>query len=300
MSEENTDRFVLHLEGSRARRGILLQDLEDFIDGFLKALRGHDRALRGEAATKAGHPERRDQLVTAFRLVDYRQGSAILTIEPAIEDLEEDNLDLDVEALPSTNLASLLESARRAEPLNPEVARSLEAARRHLGDDGRFQIRRVDEAHDLAPVIFDAEAIRGAATPRQAPFAGPVTVSGRLHAIDLEPGRVQIRAVDGADWRCTYAEEMEPDVTALLGALVWARGTGRKIDARRGEISIDVVREVAYAEESPLFTRERVPIDRLMAEQGITGPQGLASLADPGWDDDDPSCQAFLATLLDE
>lgn len=300
MSAGSTERFVLRLEGSRARDGILLQGLKDFAEDFLRALRWHDRASRGETIAKSGHPARRDELLTAFRIVGYEIGSAILTIEPAIDNLGDESLDVAAATLPASNMASLLACAQGREPLDPDVARALDDARRHLGNDGRFHVGPVDGA-DRAPfVTFDAKTIPAMATPQQPVNTGPVTVSGRLHAIDIEPDRVQIRAADGADWRCTYPEEEEARVKALLGGIVVARGIGRRTDGRRGEIAIETIKAIPYAEETPLFTRERVPIERLMVDQHIEGPQGLASLVDPGWDDDDPASQAFLAAVLDQ
>lgn len=74
---------MLHLEGAKAARGLSLADLRAFVGHFIGALRGYDRVRRAEPARKAGHPERRSVRVAAFRLVEFRTGSAVATLESA-------------------------------------------------------------------------------------------------------------------------------------------------------------------------------------------------------------------------
>lgn len=47
------------------------------------------------------------------------------------------------------------------------------------------------------------------------------------------------------------------------------------------------------------FTATPVPIDALMKRQGISGPQGLATFADPEWEFDDES-ERFLEAIFTE
>jgi hypothetical protein len=56
---KNEKQITLTINGARAQRGVSLADFESFIDSFLAALRGYDRAGRGEATRKSGHPDRR-------------------------------------------------------------------------------------------------------------------------------------------------------------------------------------------------------------------------------------------------
>ena len=82
MTSENNTQITLRLGGSRAEHGVSLTDFENFIDSFLAALRDYDRGRRGEPMRKSGHPDRRAEAVTAFRLVRFAPGSGIATIEP--------------------------------------------------------------------------------------------------------------------------------------------------------------------------------------------------------------------------
>jgi hypothetical protein len=50
-------------------------------------------------------------------------------------------------------------------------------------------------------------------------------------------------------------------------------------------MTIDRIEAVEQGEQSMLFTNEPMPDAELLARQGISAPQGLASLADPEWDD---------------
>lgn len=300
VSDGGSERFVLRLEGSRASHGILLRGLEEFIDDFLQALRRYDRASRGDEPSRGGRPERRDELVTAFRLVAYEIGSAVVTIEPAIDDLDaEEGLPVDAATLPASNLESLLGRVRKGEHVAREVAESLESARRRLGDDGRFQVSTADRP-TRDPVRFDEPTIRRLTPqPPTTADAESLTISGRLHAIDLEPERVLIRAADGTDWRCDYRPALEATVTLLIGGVVVARGEGRRRGPRSGDLRMESVQAVEVTEQTTLFTMESTPFERLMGQQAIDGPQGLDALADPMWDEDDDSTQAFVEALID-
>ncbi len=48
-----------------------------------------------------------------------------------------------------------------------------------------------------------------------------------------------------------------------------------------------------------LFTRRPVPLEQLMESQGIHGPQGLSTFADPEWESDDQS-RRFLEAIFAE
>jgi hypothetical protein len=76
MTENDDDEITLTIRGARAERGVSLSDFESFIDNFLAALRGYDRAGRGEATRKSRHPDKRAEAVTPFRLVGFQTGMA--------------------------------------------------------------------------------------------------------------------------------------------------------------------------------------------------------------------------------
>jgi hypothetical protein len=50
--------------------------------------------------------------------------------------------------------------------------------------------------------------------------------------------------------------------------------------------------------QDALFTVETIPIAQLQQQQGVDGPQGLASLTDR-WPDDDDEALRFLKATLD-
>ncbi|MHB1538384.1 MAG: hypothetical protein ACYCUM_07455 [Solirubrobacteraceae bacterium] len=64
---------------------------------------------------------------------------------------------------------------------------------------------------------------------------------------------------------------------------------------QRGSMTIERIEPVEQGAQSPLFTDEPIADAMLLASQGISGPQGLAQLADPEWDDATDS--AYLAAL---
>jgi hypothetical protein len=111
-------------------------------------------------------------------------------------------------------------------------------------------------------------------------------VSGRLHLLDVEPDKLAIRTSSGVDWTCKYPEELEPTVKRLVGQIVWAEGTGKLTGTLRGTMAIARVDALDQGEQTVLFTTEPTPEAVLLAGQDISGPQGLASLSDPEWDDE--------------
>jgi hypothetical protein len=111
----NDKQITLTIKGARAQHGVSLSDFESFIDSFLAALRDYDRAGRGEATRKSGHPDRRAEAVTAFRLVGFQTGSGIATIEPESVEADEDQLpiaDVPLSFLTLTALADDLQARR--------------------------------------------------------------------------------------------------------------------------------------------------------------------------------------------
>jgi hypothetical protein len=115
---KNDKQITLTIKGARAQRGVSLSDFESFIDGFLAALSDYDRAGRGEATRKSGHPDRRAEAVTAFRLIGFQTGSGIATIEPELVAADDDQLPLADVPLSFLTLTALAEDlhARRNVP----------------------------------------------------------------------------------------------------------------------------------------------------------------------------------------
>jgi hypothetical protein len=63
---------------------------------------------------------------------------------------------------------------------------------------------------------------------------------------------------------------------------------------------LDVRRDaVPEFEQTSLFTGAPLALTELMRLQGVRGPQGLAALADPEWEDNEQS-DLFLEALLEK
>lgn len=293
---ENRTQITLTLEGSRAEHGVSLSDFETFIDSFLAALRDYDRARRGQPTRKSGHPERRAEAVTAFRLVRFAPGSGIATIEPEpFASTEDQPLPLDEVPLAVENLRALVDEIDAGGVVSEPIAEALGKACRSLGNDGSIAV-------DFPPHIrarqamIDLPRLERLGRVERAARQEVRSVSGRLHLLDVEPDKLAIRTSSGVDWTCRYPETLEPAVKRLVDRIVWAEGTGHLTSPLRGTMTIDRVEAVEQGEQSPLFTAEPTPDADLLARQGISVPQGLASLSDPGWDDG--ADDAYLEALI--
>lgn len=276
-----------------------LADFEGFIDKFLAALRDFDRDRRGAPTKKTGAPEARAAMVTAFRLVAFRPGSGIATIEPdAPSEVETQSL-VESEPVQLTNLHTLLDKVETYSALPDSVTDSLDAARRALGADGSItvEIEPVMGGSRRRPtrVRIDGERLRRIReNTESSPPATVETISGRLHQVDFEPDRLAIRAADGVDWLCDFPERLEPQVEALVNRLVWARGAGTLRSPTRGSMTIEEIARVEQGTQTDLFADERLSVAELASAQGIAAPQGIDSLAAAEWTDAD---EAFLSAL---
>jgi hypothetical protein len=300
MAEDTQRSVTLKLEGSKATRGVPLATFETFIDQFLTALRYHYRATGAEPAKKTGRPYAKEELVTSFRLVGFRIGSGIAVLEPAAVD-EEDNILGDVPTLALDNLTSLLDAVEARSELDTAVVRALDGARRALGDEGRFSVTVRDRAApETTKQVFLDEALLEQLRPTDAgPEVRIQTISGNLHAIDLEPDKVGIRTPSGVDWSCKYSPELEPVVKSLIGSRVWVRGAGALTSARSGALTIDELHAIPEHEQTSLFTLETVSIQELLTRQAVAAaPQGLHALSDPEWEDGEES-DRFLEAIFD-
>jgi hypothetical protein len=298
---EAPNSITLRLEGARAKRGVALSDFENFIDSFLAALRDFDRDQRGAPTKKSGHPEARAAAVTSFRLVGFREGSGIATIEPELAPPNGDTeaiAGLDAEPIQLTNLRSLLVSVEEERELPESVTDALEQARRAVGDDGTLAVDVSCPENSQKPslqVVIDAARIKRIREAGKAPLRPVVSsISGRLHQVDFEPDKLAIRASDGVDWACSFPEELEHQVETLVNRLVWASGSGVLQSPRRGTMKLAEIKAVEQGIQTGLFSREPIPDDQLAAAQGISGPQGLDAVAAVEWTDAD---DAYLAAL---
>lgn len=296
---EDANSITLRLEGARAKRGVALSDFENFIDNFLAALRDFDRDQRGAPTKKSGHPEARAAAVTSFRLVGFREGSGIATIEPELAQLDEDTETMvDAEPIQITNLRALLASVEQERKLPESVTDALEQARRAAGDDGTLAVdvpRPTDSPEPSRHVVIDAARIeRIRAVSKTPPRPVVSSISGRLHQVDFEPDKLAIRASDGVDWVCNFPEELEHQVEALVNRLVWVSGSGALQSPRRGTMRLVEIRPVEQGIQTGLFSGEPISDEELTTAQGISAPQGLDAIGVVEWTDAD---DAYLAAL---
>ncbi|MHB1538355.1 MAG: hypothetical protein ACYCUM_06960 [Solirubrobacteraceae bacterium] len=295
MTTADDKQITLTIEGERAQRGVNLSDFENFIESFLGALRDYDRARRGELTRKPGRLERRAQAVTAFSLVRFEPGSGIATIEvERLAEPEDEELPLDEVPVALENLRALADDLDRATELPRDVTSALQAACRAVGQDGSIRIDfpqsiRAEPARIDLPSLARFDGLSAPVEERTQ------SVSGRLHILDIEPDRLAIRTASGIDWTCAYPAELESKITQLIDSSVWAEGAGHMTGSQRGSMTIARIEPVEQGAQSPLFTDEPIADAMLLASQGIAGPQGLAQLADPEWDDATDS--AYLAAL---
>ena len=298
--EQEDDRIVLTLEGAHAKKGVSLAAFDSFVGHFVSALRYHYRSSRAEPTKKAGRPFTQDQMATAFRLVEFRTGSGVAVLKPPLLD-EESNLTAslgDVPTLAWANVAEMIESADAGLTLDDAVVGELEAATRSLGTAGRFSIDYRGQGKTRRH-RFDLD---GLATLRAVPVLEeprPITITGVLHAIDLEPDKVGIRTPSGVDWSCRYPHELEREVLHLIGGLVWAEGLGRVSSSRSGTLDLRAIHAAPAFEQTELFTGTQIPLHDLMEQQGIRNPQGLRAFSDPEWEAGEES-DLFLHAVFGE
>jgi len=296
---EPDSRITLTLRGEHAKKGVSLDAFDGFITHFTTALRRHYRASKSEPPRRAGHPVTADKLATAFRLVEFKVGSGIAVLKPPLTDGDPGlGLASEVPTLAWGNLGSLLAAAESGEHLDDDVVEELEAAAKCLGKEGSFFVdyRSGDMARTHA---FDLPEIARLRAPQVIETSRQHTITGSLHAIDLEPDHVAIRAASGMDWRCRYPDDLEQRVLTLVGKRVWARGAGKTTSPRVGTLDVVEIHPVAEYEQTALFTGAPLPLEQLMERQAIRGPQGLAAFADPEWEPDDES-ERFLEAIFAE
>jgi hypothetical protein len=218
--------------------------------------------------------------------VRFAPGSAIATIAPEPPPATGDEpLALDEMPLAVENLLAVVDQIDAGAGVSEPVIDALGKACRALGSDGSIAVEFPPEIR-TAPGRIDLPSLERLGHLEQAGREQVHSVSGRLHLLDVEPDRLAIRASSGVDWTCKYPEQLEGTVTRLIGQIVWAQGAGQLTSPLRGTMTLERIEPVEQGEQATLFTAEPTPDSDLLARQGITGPQGLASLADPEWDED--------------
>ena len=180
------------------------------------------------------------------------------------------------------NLAGLLDAIDREDLLDVSITSELDAALKALGRQPRISVdvvragsRRQHEVTEerIARIRSKSEEVRDVDTE--------LTVTGVLHAIDLEPDKVAIRTPSGVDWTCEYQPALEREVLGLIGHRVLAAGRGHATSPRAGTLQLDKIRALPEPEQTQLFTGPVVPLEALKEEQGITRPQGNQRVRGP-------------------
>lgn len=297
-TQRGHDRIFFRLTGVEAQHGLALGNLAAFVENIRAALRDFDRQRRAERTKRGGHPTTREDLVAGLRLVTFKPGSAVMELEPISRAAEQDEL-ADAEKLAVENLRAFIDTIEdESEILDPAITDAVEAARRQLGHDGAIEIIIGPRRRPVRRTVIDQGRVAALEQRVRRRHVRQMRISGRLHMIDVEPEKVAIRAADGVDWICSYPSELEETVSSLVRQRVWARGLGVQLTANRGRMSLAEVHPIERHEQTPLFTFERVPLDELIARQGVTGPQGLPSLLGEEPVDDD-ELDAFLDSVLE-
>jgi hypothetical protein len=292
---------VLDLHGTRAREGVDIDAFEAFLVHFRSALREFDRAGQGKIARKSGRPAARDNAASAFRMVAFRTGSGIATLEPSLAATEDDDLALDAgEPLAVTTLNRMLDDIEAGRRLAGPVVEALGSARRALGEDGSFGVE-LSNGGARPRVVIDRERIEQMSQTTPAGPEAPLMVTGRLHLIeaDLPNRRVQVRGQDGTDWTGTYPDHLHDLVLGLIERVVRVTGIGRRMSPATGRLQIDELDPIPEQTQDSLFSVEIVPAARLREDQHVDGPQGLAAMAGR-WPADDEEAARFLETILGE
>ena len=191
-------QLELVIEGSRVPTGSIdLDTLAPLANGLLRALRAVAREQRGQPASRTGNPGRDIRVATGLRLVALRKGSTVLVWESAEVDLFGGVADETINQL-------LLRVGDEAAAIDTAVVEPLEEARRSLGEGGTIRFITAGKP----PVVLDEDRIarlRGSSEqPVPALRVTHRTVTGWLHAADLEPNEIRIMDAENLDWICDF------------------------------------------------------------------------------------------------
>lgn len=266
--------------------------LDAFLGHFSRALRDLDRIGRGAPTGRPGSPEAEASAATALRVVSITPGSAVIELKP-LRSGAEDQLKLDDTPRSRLVLDRLMDGIETGAGLPQEVVAALSKARRACGDDGAF----VMAARSRRDVRIDETAIERLAGDAPAPKTVNEVV-GRLRQVGADPDQAVIDAPDGTEWRATFPRELEEQMRPLWLQPVRAAGEGSVTSRNRGAFTITSIAPAAEPVQTAFFSTEHRPLADVLAEQGITGPQGLATLVNdtPISDADEDS---YLAAIFD-
>ena len=194
--QDPDERIVLRLTGSEADHGLPWANLAAFVDNIRRALRDYDRQRQGARTGREGRPAAREDLVTAFRLVSFKPGSAIMELEPIAAPPTVDDAQTalpEVEKLAVENLRAFIDSIESNDDvLDPSITEAVEEARRELGDDGRIEITVGRSRRPRKRTVIDARRIAVLEARAQRKTPRLMTVTGRLH---INRGRPRHHAV---------------------------------------------------------------------------------------------------------
>lgn len=218
-----------------------------------------------------------------------------VTLEP-LDEADSETLFESTRTLALDNLNALTIELDAERPLAPEVLDALDSARRALGEDGQIEVNFHD-ARSSKPSSITKESIQKLSSRVTERSTEYTRISGRLHLIDLEPDKLAVRTVAGVEWMCRYPQHLEELVRGLIGEVVWAAGQGRLQSPLRGSMEVEELGPASQGEQSTLFSSHPLPLSELLAHQSIVRPQGLASLGDPEWEDDEAS-EVYLRTVF--
>lgn len=292
--------MIVDLHGERAPEGVDLDALEGFLDAFRRALREYARHQKAGIPLKAGKPGQSIRAAAAFRLVAFKIGSGILTLEPSGSAASDEAQLIEADESAAMQTLNGLVEAIEGDGIPGPVLDALESARRTMGSDGHFGIRSTSATRVLRTEITAAtvKALRGAAEELD-DLQREISIVGFLHLIEVEDDgrRVNVRATDGTDWACSYDVVLEEQITEMLRSIVRVEGTGRRTSATAGRMAIEKIEALPSAEQTELFTHEPRRLAVLLREQGIAGPQGLGKLSDPAWGDDEEADRRFLEAM---
>lgn len=307
--------FSLTVEADDVEPGkINVRDLARLSELVQRGLERTARVLSGQPGSSPGRLPRTIEDATRLVFTGIGEGSAILQLEllepldagapsheeplftPPARDLGFRAMDTFVRGLHGIELAP--ESATAPDGWDTSV---MEVAR-DLAD--------MAEERDLA-LTFDARPPHLAAsvarlTPRSAPrlrqrrsvVRRRRSARGRLVAVDLGTGRVDVQEVAGGRVSCHYGEGLETEVKRHLGAVVIASGEEEydEVLGKHGRLELDSLEgasEQIGLEETFWLNRSAA---EQAAQQGVGPIESVDELAAPDLFTDD-DIDAFLAVI---
>lgn len=173
-------------------------------------------------------------------------GSAVLTLEPVAPGREEDEALFEGgDDLSLANVHAMVVALATGRRVDRAVADSLDSARRALGGETSAIEITLPARLEAPSLTLDQDRIERTREDNSAVSAAS-TVSGWLHALDLEPDRIGVRSPQGIDWTCTYPEGLEEQVKALMDEVVVVEGERELRSPTRRRSSSNDSQEMAW------------------------------------------------------